>query len=252
MADAGEKIILVEDDPSVRTTLVTFLEMEGFQVEAFSNTRDAIERLSRGGCPLVISDIYIDDRTGIDILQAAKKQDSDCAVILMTARGTIETVMAATRHGAFEYLAKPFELDTLLEAVKRSIAARVPDDDEVEAEDLPESEMIGSSSRMVEIYKTVAQVAPTDATVIILGETGTGKELVARMIHRNSARSQFPFVPVDCGAIPATLLESELFGAMRGAFTGADRDRVGVFEAANKGTVCSGLKSPAISTQRSR
>jgi len=237
MTEVAEKIILVEDDLSVRTTIVTFLELEGFEVEAYSNSRGAIERLSRGGCPLVISDIYIDDRTGLDVLNAAKKQDCSCAVILMTARGTIETVMAATRNGCFEYLAKPFELDTLLEAVKRAIAARTPEDDEVEAEDLPESEMIGSSTRMVEIYKTVAQVAPTDATVIILGETGTGKELVARMIHRNSERSQFPFVPVDCGAIPPTLLESELFGVMRGAFTGADRDRVGVFEAAHRGTV---------------
>ncbi|HVY92056.1 MAG TPA: sigma-54 dependent transcriptional regulator [Bryobacteraceae bacterium] len=237
MTDDREKIILVEDDPSVRTTIVTFLEMEGFDVEAYSNTRDAIERLSRGGCPIVISDIYIDDRTGLDILNSAKKQDPNCAVILMTARGTIETVMAATRDGCFEYLAKPFELDTLLEAVKRAIAARTPEGDEVEAEDLPESEMIGSSSRMVEIYKTVAHVAPTDATVIILGESGTGKELVARLIHRNSQRSQFPFVAVDCGAISPTLLESELFGAMRGAFTGADRDRIGVFEAAHRGTV---------------
>jgi DNA-binding NtrC family response regulator len=237
MTEGGEKIILVEDDLSVRTTIVTFLEMEGFDVEAYANSRGAIERLSRGGCQLVISDIYIDDRTGIDILNAARKQESGCAVILMTARGTIETVMAATRNGCFEYLAKPFELDTLLEAVKRAIAARTPEDDAVEAEDLPESEMIGSSRRMVEIYKTVAQVAPTDATIIILGETGTGKELVARMIHRNSERAQFPFVAVDCGAIPPTLLESELFGAMRGAFTGADRDRVGVFEAAHRGTV---------------
>jgi DNA-binding NtrC family response regulator len=233
----GEQILLVEDDPSVRTTIVTFLEMEGFGVEAYSNTRDAIERLSRGGCPLVISDIYIDDRTGIDILQAARKQDPDCAVILMTARGTMETVMAATRNGSFDYLAKPFELDTLLEAVKRAIAARHTEDDEVEAEDLPESEMIGSSASMVEIYKTVAQVAPTDATVVILGETGTGKELVARMIHRNSPRAQFPFVPVDCGTIQPTLIESELFGVVRGAFTGADRDRVGVLEAASRGTV---------------
>jgi DNA-binding NtrC family response regulator len=237
MTDSGEKILLVEDDPSVRTTIVTFLELEGFSVEAFSNTRDAFERLSHGGCRLVISDIYIDDRTGIDILQAAKKQDADCAVILMTARGTMETVMAATRNGSFDYLAKPFELDTLLEAVKRAIAARTPDGDAVEPEDLPESEMIGSSSGMVEIYKIVAQVAPTDATVVILGETGTGKELVARMIHRNSDRSQYPFVPVDCNAIAPTLVESELFGVMRGAFTGADRDRVGVFEAASRGTV---------------
>jgi DNA-binding NtrC family response regulator len=158
-------------------------------------------------------------------------------VILMSARGTMETVMAATRNGAFDYLAKPFELDTLLQAVKRAINSRHPEDDEVEPEELPESEMIGSSARMIEIYKTVSQVAPTDATVIIEGETGTGKELIARMIHRFSNRSVHPFVPVDCGSIPAALLESELFGAMRGAFTGADRDRVGVFESAHRGTV---------------
>ena len=150
-------ILLVEDDSSVRTTIVTFLELEGFAVEAVSNTRDAIERLTQRGYPLVISDIYIDDRTGIDVLMAASKQDPDCSVILMTARGTMETVMAATRNGAFDYLAKPFELDTLLEAVKRAIESRGPDDDEVEDEELPETEMIGSSARMVEIYKTVSQ-----------------------------------------------------------------------------------------------
>jgi DNA-binding NtrC family response regulator len=227
----------VEDDPSVRTTIVTFLEMEGFAVEAVSNTRDAIARLSAAPYPLVISDIYIDDRTGIDVLMAAKKQDPNCSVILMTARGTMETVMAATRNGAFDYLAKPFELDTLLESVKRAIDSRQSDDDEVEREELPESEMIGSSAGMVGIYKTLSRVAPTDATVVIEGETGTGKELVARMIHRFSPRAAHAFVAVDCGAIPAALLESELFGAMRGAFTGADRDRVGVLESANKGTV---------------
>ncbi|HVW86195.1 MAG TPA: sigma-54 dependent transcriptional regulator [Bryobacteraceae bacterium] len=233
----SEQILVVEDDSSVRTTIVTFLEMEGFQVEAVSSTRDAMDRLSRSGYPLVISDIYIDDRTGIDVLMAAKKHDPRCSVILMTARGTMETVMAATRNGAFDYLAKPFELDTLLQAVKRAIEAREPDDDEVEAEELPESEMIGSSARMIEIYKTLSKVAPTDATVVIEGETGTGKEMIARMIHRFSNRSVHPFVPVDCSAIPAALLESELFGAMRGAFTGAERDRIGVFEAANRGTV---------------
>lgn len=232
-----EPILVVEDDSSVRTTIVTFLEMEGFAVEAVSNTRDAIERLGQTPFPLVISDIYIDDRTGIDVLMAAKKQDPNCSVILMTARGTMETVMAATRNGAFDYLAKPFELDTLLESVKRAVNSRVSDDDEVEREELPESEMIGSSAGMVEIYKTVSKVAPTDATVVIEGETGTGKELVARMIHRFSNRVANPFVAVNCGAIPAALLESELFGAMKGAFTGADRDRIGVLESANRGTV---------------
>jgi len=232
-----EPILVVEDDGSVRTTIVTFLEMEGFAVESVSNTRDALQRLGETAFPLVISDIYIDDRTGIDVLMAAKKQDPNCSVILMTARGTMETVMAATRNGAFDYLAKPFELDTLLESVKRAVNSRVSDDDEVEREELPESEMIGSSAGMVEIYKTVSKVAPTDATVVIEGETGTGKELVARMIHRFSNRVANPFVAVDCGAIPAALLESELFGAMKGAFTGADRDRIGVLESANRGTV---------------
>ena len=233
----SELILVVEDDPGVRTTIVTFLEMEGYTVEAVSSTREALARLSQRVYPLVISDIYIDDRTGIDVLMAAKKQDANCLVILMSARGTMETVMAATRNGAFDYLAKPFELETRLEAVKRAFESRKPGDDEVEPEELPESEMIGSSASMIGIYKTVSKVAPTDATVIIQGETGTGKELIARMIHRFSLRAGQPFVPVDCSAIPAALLESELFGTMKGAFTGADRDRTGVIEAANKGTV---------------
>lgn len=234
----SEPILLVEDDSSVRTTITTFLELEGFdKVDAVSNTRDALYRLTQKSYPLVISDIYIDEHTGLDILNAAKKQDPDSAVILMSARGSIETVMAATRNGAFEYLAKPFEMDTLLETVRRALSARDTDDREAEPEDIPESEMIGSSSAMVEIYKTVSRVAPTDATVIIEGETGTGKELIAKMIHRYSHRANQAFVPVDCTAIQPSLLESELFGSLKGAFTGADRDRIGVFEAANKGTV---------------
>jgi DNA-binding NtrC family response regulator len=233
----SEPILLVEDDASVRTTIVTFLELEGFGVEAVSNTRDALIRLDNRQYPLVISDIYIDDRTGLDILMAARKKDPNCPVILMSARGSMETVMAATRNGAFDYLAKPFELDTLLAAVRRAIEPPDAEDEEIEPEELPETEMIGSTPGMVNVYKTVSQVAPTDATVVIEGETGTGKELVARMIHRFSHRAAHPFVAVDCTSIPAALLESELFGALKGSFTGADRDRVGVFEAANKGTV---------------
>jgi DNA-binding NtrC family response regulator len=233
----SDPILLVEDDASVRTTIVTFLELEGFGVEAVSNTRDALIRLDNREYPLVISDIYVDDRTGLDILMAARKKDPNCPVILMSARGSMETVMAATRNGAFDYLAKPFELDTLLAAVRRAIEPPDAGDEEIEPEELPETEMIGSTPGMVEIYKTVSQVAPTDATVVIEGETGTGKELVARMIHRFSHRAPQPFVAVDCTSIPAALIESELFGALKGAFTGADRDRIGVFEAANKGTV---------------
>jgi transcriptional regulator with PAS, ATPase and Fis domain len=128
-------------------------------------------------------------------------------------------------------------IETIKRAEKSLAGAAEDDEDAPSIDDLPETEMIGSSSRMVDIYKTLSRVAPTDATVLIEGETGTGKELIAHMIHRNSKRSQQPFVPVDCGAIAPSLLESELFGTLKGAYTGADRDRMGVFEAANNGTV---------------
>ena len=234
-----ERLLVVEDDLGVRTTVVTFLELEGYAVDAVSSTREAIQRLNENSYPVVITDIYLDERTGLDVLEAARARDPECAVILMTARGTMETVMAATRGGAFDYIAKPFELDILLDAVHRAEAQRSGGEGEAESEidDLPESEMIGSSAQMVDIYKVVSKVAPTDATVLLEGETGTGKELIARMIHQNSPRSGQPFVAVDCASIAPALLESELFGAMKGAYTGADRDRMGVFEAANHGTV---------------
>jgi DNA-binding NtrC family response regulator len=232
-----QKILLVEDDPALQFTIQTALEEKGYAVDGVSTTAEAIERLGNDAYPIVVSDIYIDEHTGLDILDAAKRKDPLCSVILMTGRGTIETVMAATRGGVFDYIAKPFEFDVLFDAIERAEAARGDQGHEAEEEDLPETEMIGSSAAMVEIYNTVARAAPTDASVIVEGETGTGKELVARMIHRYSRRADKPFVPVDCASIAPSLLESELFGAMRGAFTGADRDRVGVFEAANRGTV---------------
>ena len=232
-----QKILLVEDDPALQFTILTALEEKGYAVDGVSTTAEAIERLGGDAYPIVVSDIYIDEHTGLDILDAAKRKDPLCSVILMTGRGTVETVMAATRGGAFDYIAKPFEFDVLFDAIERAEAARGDQGHEAEEEDSPETEMIGSSPAMVEIYKTVSRAAPTDASVIVEGETGTGKELVARMIHRFSRRASQPFVPVDCASIAPSLLESELFGAMRGAFTGADRDRVGVFEAAHRGTV---------------
>src|ERR1039458_6498920 len=232
-----QKIILVEEETKLNFTILTALEAQGYAVDAASTTGEAIERLSENAYQIVLTDIYIDERTGLDVLDAARRKDPRCAVILMTGRGTVETVMAATKGGAFEYIAKPFELDTLFDALTRAEAARNDTEAEAAEEELPESAMLGSSPSMVDIYKKVVRVAPTDATVVIEGETGTGKELVARMIHRFSLRAKQPFVPVDCASIAPSLLESELFGAMRGAFTGADRDRVGVFEAAHRGTV---------------
>jgi len=233
-----QRLLVVEDDNSVRDTITTFLELEGYRVDAVSSTREALERLRNDAYPIVISDIYLDERTGLDILETARHNNPKCAVILMTGRGTMETVMQATQGGAFDYIAKPFELDRMLDTVKRAEATLGEQEEEKESEidDLPASEMIGSSSRMIEIYKTISLVAPTNATVLIEGETGTGKEMIARMVHNNSPRAQQPFVPVDCGSIAPSLIESELFGAMKGAYTGADRDRMGVFEAANNGT----------------
>src|SRR5579862_7520829 len=234
-----QKLLIVEDDQSVRTTMVTCLELEGYAVEAVSSTREALDRLEKNSYPIVISDIYLDERTGLDVMRTARRTNPDCLVILMTGRGSMETVMAATEGGAFEYLAKPFEMAHMVDTIRRAEKSLgVQDEDEAASiDDLPDTEMIGSSPRMIEIYKTLSKVAPTDATVLIEGETGTGKELIARMIHANSKRAQQPFVPVDCGAIAPSLLESELFGTLKGAYTGADRDRMGVFEAANNGTV---------------
>ncbi len=235
-----QKLLIVEDDASVRSTMVTVLELEGYAVEAVASTREAIHMLEAQPYPIVISDIYLDDRTGIDVLKTARLHNPAGAVILMSGRGSMETVMAATSGGAFDYLAKPFEMSLMIDTIKRAEKSFSGEEDEDEAaaiDDLPETEMIGSSPRMVEIYKQISKVAPTDATVLIEGETGTGKDLIARMIHRNSKRANYPFVPVDCGAIAPSLLESELFGTLKGAYTGADRDRMGVFEAANNGTV---------------
>ncbi|HEY1220931.1 MAG TPA: sigma-54 dependent transcriptional regulator [Bryobacteraceae bacterium] len=231
------KLLLVEDDPALQFTIQTALEAKGYLVDAVSTTGDALERLEGEAYPVVVSDIYVDERTGLDVLEAARLRDPLCAVILMTGRGTMETVMAATRGGAFDYIAKPFDLDVMIDAIERAEAARRDEGSEAASEEMPETEMIGNTAEMVEIYKMIARVAPTDATVIIEGETGTGKEVVARMIWRNSLRAGQPFAAVDCGSIAPSLLESDLFGAVRGAYTGADRDRTGVFEAANRGTV---------------
>ncbi len=230
-------LLLVEDDPAVRSMVSTFLELEGYAVDAVSSTQEALERLEKNSYPLVVSDIYIDGRTGIDILHAARRSSPDVKVVLMSARGSMETVMAATQGGAYDYIAKPFELDDLLKILKRAEGAAEQGDEEVEPEEPLPTEMIGSSPKMVEIYKTISRVAPTEALVLIEGETGTGKELIAHMIHANSPRASMPFIPVDCASLAPSLIESELFGAMRGAYTGADRDRTGVFEAANGGTV---------------
>ena len=152
-------LLVVEDDSSLRNTIVTCLELEGYEVEAVSSTFEAVTRLEQQSYPIVISDIYLDERTGIDVLRAARRRNPECAVILMSGRGSMETVMAATEGGAFEYLAKPFDMSQMVETIKRaekSLEAVGGDDEADPIDDLPETEMIGSSPRMIEIYKTIS------------------------------------------------------------------------------------------------
>jgi len=232
------RILFVEDDPAIVTTFGTALELEGYPVKAVHSTHEALVLLANESYPIVITDIYIDERSGLDVLRAAKDNDPSCTVLVITGQGTMETVMQATDGGAFDYIAKPFDVTRLLQAVTRAEAHRAEHRRaSVPMPDMPPSEMVGFSPQMIEVYKTISRVAPTDAPVLIQGESGTGKELVAGLIHRNSKRNHGPFVPVDCGSIAPGLIESELFGSVRGAFTGADRDRAGLFEAANGGTV---------------
>jgi DNA-binding NtrC family response regulator len=235
---ANPRILFVDDDAALLLTFSTGLEAEGYEVDAVSSTEEALRRLANEAYSLVVTDIYIDEHTGLDVLKAAKDNNPNCAVIVITGQGTIETVVEATSGGAFEYLAKPFDLTKLLDIVRRATASLAPDVlKPTPAIDIPETDMIGFSAEMVEVYKTISRAAPSDAPVLIQGESGTGKELVAQLIHKNSTRSDGPFVAVDCGSIAPTLMESELFGSVRGAFTGAERDRSGLFAAADGGTV---------------
>jgi two-component system, NtrC family, response regulator HydG len=237
-ANAKPPILIVEDDTAVALTIRTLLEAEGYPVEHSPSSAEALARLSEKNFPIVVSDIYLDERTGLDILRRARALNPRCAVILMTAHGSFETVLEATQAGAFDYIAKPFALPQFVEAVKNAAQA-------VEHWAPPEPagsegtspSLVGDSAAMIEVYKFISRVAPADSTVLLQGETGTGKELVARLIHESGPRRARRFAVVDCGALPATLLEAELFGALRGAYTGADRDREGLLESAEGGTV---------------
>jgi len=236
-------ILVVEDDNAVSQTVVALLEAEGYPVQAAQSSAEALEHLERNQYPIIISDIYLDERSGLDILRRARSLNPDAAVILMTARGSLDTVLEATRAGAFDYIAKPFPLERLAQMVKSAELSLASQDHSParpggrEGEDAAAERLVGNSPAMVEAFKFISRVAAADSTVFLQGETGTGKELVARLIHESSPRRNQRLVVVDCGALPGALLETELFGALRGAYTGADRDRVGLLESAEGGSV---------------
>ena len=236
--DTAKKILIVEDDPAVVITLTAALEAEGYTVAEAHSAERAMERLEGEDFPVVLTDIYMERKTGLDVLHRARALNPSCSVILMTGKGSLETVIESTRGGAFEYLSKPFSVERLLETVRGALrAALAPEPEPAPADDTIRGPMIGNSPAMIEVYKFISRLAPTEATVLLCGETGTGKELVAKLIHQNGPRARARLVVIDCAALKDTLVETELFGAVRGAYTGADRDRSGLLEVAAGGTV---------------
>jgi len=233
------RILVIDDEESITQTIASFLRTKGYDVTAINDGEDALEAVAEGTFGIVISDIYIDRVTGLDVLERSRSGGKKSAVILMTARGSVRTTVEAEMGGAFDYLAKPFEMRNLLSVVERAEAYLSSDEPGALKTAEPETfgNIVGFSPPMVEVYKRIARSAKSDETVLIVGETGVGKELVARAIHEHSARAKAPFIPVDSGAVTGSLWESEVFGSIRGAYTGADRDRQGVIDSARGGSV---------------
>jgi nitrogen regulation protein NR(I) len=236
-----QTILIVDDDKSIRYSLKRMLE-ENFSVLTAQNGDEALSRLKESLPDLIIMDIKMPGRSGIEVLKEIKLVDPKSLVILMTAYGTTETAIEAMKYGAFDYILKPFPIPQMKELVQKAITLRKLMKDGVSYAFEPdqqkeEEQIIGSSPRMQEIYKVIGQVAPSDVTVLLRGESGTGKELMARAIYQHSLRSEQLFLPVNCAAIPDTLLESELFGHEKGAFTGASSRRIGKLEQCHGGTI---------------
>ena len=234
--------ILITDDDLVSCQLFSkALSGEGYTVEWVHTGEDTLARVAQHGPDLLLIDVRLPGMTGLEVMEQVLTDHPALPVIVMTGFGSIETAVEAIQEGAFDYISKPMNLEELKHTVARALSQReahdraTPDTNETATRE-PSSAIIGRSPAMVEVYKTVARVAPTKSMVLVLGESGTGKELIARAIHQHSERARRPFVAVDCGVLTETLLESELFGHVRGAFTGAVADKKGVFEEAHGGT----------------
>jgi DNA-binding NtrC family response regulator len=232
------RILIVDDDDSTRSFLVSVLAAEGYQCLTANSIGSAESVLRQEPVQLAFLDLYLGTSNGLNVLDLIKVLQPQCACVMMTAHMSVETVAKSITSGAVEYLGKPLLIDDLLAVVRKVEASHVPAGVSGTNEDEgPETSIIGRTPKMLEVYRAIARVAPADVSVLILGPSGTGKELVARAIHDHSNRAKMPFVPVNCGALPENILESELFGHEKGAFTGADSSRPGLFEAAHGGTL---------------
>jgi two-component system response regulator PilR (NtrC family) len=248
------RILVVDDEPSMREMLRIVLRRDGYDVAVAENGRHALAMLQREPFDLLLSDIRMPDISGVEVLRAAKDLNPDIVAFMMTAFASTETAVEAMRLGAVDYFTKPFSMDELRLKVRAQFEThRLKQENLLLKRALNArhelSGIIGRSAAMAKVFATIEMVAPTNSTVLIGGESGTGKELVARAIHHASLRRDRPFVAVNCGALPETLLESELFGHVRGAFTGADSNKKGLMEAAEGGTLFLdeiGEMSPAV------
>ncbi len=236
------RILVVDDELSIVEVLKALLRREGYMVKTAADGTEALNQLRQEKFDLMISDIRMRPMDGIALLQQARQVQGHMAVIMMTAYATVETAVEAMKNGAFDYICKPFKIDELLLTVQRALSYEHA---LAENEALKETfrttkyhyNMVGDSDRMQKVYDVIEKIARTESTVLVLGESGTGKELVAKALHNSSRRNSMPFVAINCAALPETLLESELFGYMKGAFTGAGKDKKGLFESAQGGTL---------------
>ena len=237
------EILVVDDDKATRQWLCSVLNAEGYICHAARDTQEAEEVLRRGKVQLALVDIYLREANGVEFLRVIKGLQPDCDCVMMTAHASVETMAQSVKDGAVEYLGKPLRIDELLELVRRlenRRQSRLRGGDvatEGEPEGFAGTAIIGRSPRMLEVYRSIARVAPTDATVLIVGASGSGKERVARAIHAHSQRAHKPITAINCGALSESVLESELFGHEKGAFTGAETTRRGLFENSNGGTI---------------
>src|SRR5574337_1047362 len=237
------KILVVEDQDAMRESLVIAFRDEGYQVEGAASGEEAIQKLdSHNVYDLVVTDLKMKKVDGLEVLKAVKTANPSTEVVLITAYGTISTAVQAIRDGAYDYVTKPFRHQEILKVAKKALEKKHLKDRvrylEGEIRDKYKLEgIVGNSNAMLEVLKITSHVCRTESTVLVTGESGTGKELIARAIHYNSHRKDGPFVVINCGALPENLQESELFGHVRGSFTGAIRDKIGLFQHAQKGTI---------------
>jgi len=235
------KILIIDDDDQLRKSFDKLLTEEGYEVKSAASGEAGLELIQPMSPDLVIVDIRLPGINGLETYRAIRRLDPKLPVIIMTAYGTTETAIEATKMGAFDYILKPFEVPEMLAVIKQALEAgrfmRSPVKMDVRPDDTALEAIVGRSKPMQDVYKAIGRVSTADATVLIRGESGTGKELVARAIYQHSLRAEKPFLVINCVAIPENLLESELFGYEKGAFTGAAHRRVGKIEQANGGTV---------------